>query len=135
MRRILTADCGISPEALRLLTAYSWPGNVREMENTLERAILMHDGEALLPEHLHFASAGEEELVSVAASSIPEGRGIAFGGTGYFQLPETPFSLDALTDAIVRHALERFGGNKSKAAAFLGVSRYALLRRLNKDKE
>jgi len=38
---------------LRALAAYSWPGNVRELENTIERALILGEGDRLLPEHLH----------------------------------------------------------------------------------
>ena len=120
---------GISAEAMRMLCSYPWPGNVREMENTIERAVLMHDGEYLLPEHLHFISLEEDfmqALDPVFASSGEER--ISFGENGWIQLPDKPFSLESMTDAVMGQALERFGGNKSKAAEFLGVSRYALHR-------
>ncbi|SBW00067.1 Two component, sigma54 specific, transcriptional regulator, Fis family [uncultured delta proteobacterium] len=122
---------GISAEAMHLLRTYSWPGNVREMENTLERAVLMHDGEYLLPEHLHFVSAEEEFRPAAGVAPAADVDWISFGSNGWLQLPDAPFSLDSLTDTIVRQALSRFDGNKSKAASFLGVSRYALLRRIN----
>ncbi len=129
----------ISPEAMRQLCAYPWPGNVREMENTIERAVLMHDGETLLPEHLYFLADGVDERLgqawstpTVPSSQEPDADWIAFGKNGWMLLPEEPFVLDELTDGIVKRALERFGGNKSKAAAYLGVSRYALHRRAGK---
>lgn len=121
----------ISPGALRLLVAYPWPGNVREMENTIERAVLMHDGDALLPEHLHFLN----EVGEVAAAGPPDpaldGDWLAFGNTGWVLLPDEPFKLDEMNNLIVRQALARFGGNKSKASAYLGLSRYALHRRVH----
>jgi len=43
----------LTPESLRALAAYSWPGNVRELENTIERALILGEGDRLLPEHLH----------------------------------------------------------------------------------
>ena len=122
---------GISADTMRMLRTYPWPGNVREMENTIERAVLMHDAEYLLPEHLHFVSYDEEYAPEIAAAFGDTETGkISFGANGWIQLPDKSFSLDALTDAVVRQVLDRFGGNKSKAAAFLGVSRYALHRRV-----
>ncbi|WMW67336.1 helix-turn-helix domain-containing protein [Nitratidesulfovibrio liaohensis] len=47
-------------------------------------------------------------------------------------LPDAPFDVEALVDGLVRKAVERFGGNKSRAAAHLGISRFALHRRLSK---
>ncbi len=44
---------GLDPEALRVLSAYDWPGNVRELENTIERALILGDGDRVLPDHLH----------------------------------------------------------------------------------
>jgi len=43
----------LTPETLRALAAYSWPGNIRELENTIERALILGEGDRLLPEHLH----------------------------------------------------------------------------------
>lgn len=125
----------ISPEALRMLRDYPWPGNVREMENTIERAVLMHNGEALLPEHLRFLTevAGDIAAASPVRDEMqaPDDDWISFGKNGWVLLPESPFSMDDLTDAVVRHAMARFDGNKSRAAGYLGLSRYALLRRLS----
>ena len=120
----------ISPEALRLLLNHSWPGNVRELENTLERAILMHDGETLLAEHLYFlpetaeAPPHQPDTATAACGWLP------FGDSGWILLPDTAFTMDELTDTIIAQALKLHNGNKSKAAAYLGVSRYALHRRL-----
>lgn len=119
----------ISPEALNKLCAYPWPGNVREMENTIERAVLLYDGETLLPGHLAFLS--DDSVPRPSAPPEIGGDGwVSFGDGGWALLPENSFSLEALEDALVRRALERFNGNKSNAAEFLGLSRYALYRRL-----
>ncbi len=129
----------IGATALERLLAYPWPGNVRELENTLERAILMHDGEELLPAHLHFA-AGEEETAALESpgqapsASADPAAWMAFGQNGRLLLPDGPFALEELTSAIVERALARFDGNKSKTAAYLGLSRFALHRRV-RDKD
>lgn len=122
----------IAPEALRLLRDYPWPGNVRELENTLERAVLMHDGETLLPEHLYFPPSAEEAQCHsvLPEGTLPGGEWIPFGTNGWFLLPDSAFSLEEMSDAVIGETLKRFEGNKSKAAAFLGLSRYALHRRL-----
>jgi DNA-binding NtrC family response regulator len=135
---------GISPAALEALRQYPWPGNVREMENTLERAVLMHDGDLLLPEHIQFLlpggpggpgfaerrrvpRAGAQHAAAPAPLDLKNPAGIS--------LPEEPLQLDALMDAVVAAALKRFGGNKSKTADYLGISRFALHRRLQQKKE
>ena len=129
----------ISPPAMDMLMNHRWPGNIRELENTLERAILMHDVPELLPEHLHFpdgyedllpAGAAIQATASAAPPSLPSGPWIPFASSGKVQLPEESFSLDALENTIIAEALRRFGGNKSKAAAYLGLSRFALHRRV-----
>ncbi len=48
----------IAPEAQRLLLAYSWPGNIRELKNVIERAIILSNGEELLPAHLPYEIVG-----------------------------------------------------------------------------
>lgn len=117
----------ISDEALRLLKTYPWPGNVREMENAIERAVLMNDGEVLLPSHLEFLAAPEETPKHTVS---PGGERAFFGADGWIALPDEPFSLENLTNAVVLGVLDKFDGNKSRAAAFMGISRFALHRRL-----
>jgi transcriptional regulator with PAS, ATPase and Fis domain len=145
---------GLAPETVDILRHYPWPGNVRELENTIERAVLMHDGDALLPRHISFLSRGaapapappppdsahgngalaEESLATGASPQLPSG-GASEGrfdcaGAGSVVLPDCPINLDALVDSIMHAAVERFDGNKTKAADFLGISRFALHRRL-----
>lgn len=144
----------LAADTTSILRSYSWPGNVRELENTIERAVLMHDGEMLLPRHVSFLSQG----IGPAFIPPPSGQGIGDdtlavspfangpllsgpakgGAAGFFDcsqpgavvLPEDSLRLDDLVDAIVLAAMERFGGNKTKAADYLGISRFALHRRL-----
>lgn len=144
----------LAADTIGVLRSYSWPGNVRELENTIERAVLMHDGELLLPRHISFLSQGigpaflpqpaeagiGEDTLAVSPfaagpllSSPAQGNsGARFDCSipGSIVLPEDPIRLDDLVDAIMNAALERFGGNKTKAADFLGISRFALHRRL-----
>jgi DNA-binding NtrC family response regulator len=149
---------GLSPSTLEVLLHYPWPGNVRELENTVERAVLMHDGELLLPVHVGFLhqslpEASESPFFSEYAvvaekgapalmipfTSLPEDRIQETADTGppldlkgnlLVKLPQEPINLEELMDSIVRMTLERFNGNKSKAAEYLGISRYALHRRI-----
>lgn len=108
---------GPNEEALALLLAYRWPGNVRELRNVLERAILLESEEWILPEHLPL------EIVS-AGGSAPK-------------VLETRLHTDAgdLTLAkaeqiAIEMALAKAGGNKTRAADALGISRQTLRTKL-----
>ncbi len=130
---------GIEEKALEALHVYPWPGNVREMENTIERAVLMHDGDLLLRDHIQFLPhAGVQpggqfvERRSVNRRKEPQfiATKLDLRDPKSITLPNDPLNLDELVDAVVLAALHRFDGNKSKAADFLGISRFALHRRL-----
>lgn len=121
----------VSGEAAEFLARQPWQGNVRELENVIERAVLTCDGEVLERSHLAFlldevSRAGD---TSAAIHGVPV-LGIA-GGQAAFSLPEDGLDVEQLYDTILRKALEKFGGNKTRAAKYLGISRYALHRRLS----
>ncbi|AGW12943.1 sigma-54-dependent transcriptional regulator [Megalodesulfovibrio gigas] len=117
----------LHPDTLALLQRCSWPGNVRELEHAIERAVLLCDDTVLRPEHLSFLASPATactETTSLPPSSIlhlPQA------------LPEEGLDLEALTAHIVEQAVAKFHGNKSRAAAYLGISRFALHRRLQKE--
>jgi len=113
----------ISPDAAALLQRYPWPGNVRELQNTIERAVLLHDGETITVHHLSFlpgARAGTTDVRAVTSLS-PE----------QFELPEGGLDLEAFNRMIVRRTLEKFDGNKTHAARYLGLTRSAFRRRVD----
>ncbi|WBF66974.1 sigma-54 dependent transcriptional regulator [Desulfovibrio subterraneus] len=116
----------ISSEAMDVLLRHMWRGNVRELENTIERAVLVNDDPILKPEHIAFLNM--DRSLHCGAESM----GTIPLDIENLELPEAPIDLEALTTAIVQKALDRFDGNKSKAAAYLGISRFALHRRLQK---
>lgn len=128
----------IHPDTLAQLQTYPWPGNVRELENMIDRAVLMHDADTLRPEHLSFLDVPPTR----AGSSYPgEGGsatpGVAGEGTPILTgeglaLPEGLLDLEALNREILRRALEKFGGNKTRTAQYLGLSRGALRNRLDR---
>ncbi len=105
----------LSPDALRVLEAYQWPGNVRELRNLLERVLLLSDEETIVPDHL------PSEL-----------RAIEVGVDRSFLLPTDGVDLDRVERQLILQALERSGGNKSRAARLLGISRDTLRYRLDK---
>ena len=94
---------GLTPEGIEALTRYSWPGNVREMENKIRRAVVMADGPLLTPADLDLTSPAD----------VPP-------------LPRLKTAKEHLERGLVESALARFGGNITQAAAALGISRQAL---------
>lgn len=114
----------IAPETMDILLHSPWKGNVRELENSIERAVLIHDGIVLSPEHISFLKDHRETECNIdSIYKIPL-------DLENLELPEAPINLEALTTAIIQKALDRFDGNKSKAAAYLGISRFSLHRRV-----
>jgi two-component system, NtrC family, response regulator AtoC len=111
---------GLSREARDLLVAHSWPGNIRELQNALERALILAEGELISAGHLGIVprpSRGEAHPTPTSADS--ERR------------TEAPALVDVEKQMIVE-ALRRANGNKSRAAAALGLSRTQLLRRVRR---
>jgi DNA-binding NtrC family response regulator len=105
----------IAPAAMDLLTAYPWPGNIRELRNLMERLVLMTVGADVLPEHLppHI----------IAGSSPGRGGRPAPGGNSGGERLAT---LEEIERAAIQQTLARVGGNKTKAAEALGISRQTL---------
>jgi two-component system, NtrC family, response regulator AtoC len=108
---------GLSPGAEAALMAYSWPGNVRELRNLVERAVLLSESDLLQPpdfESLHTA------------------RARSGGGHGRFELPSEGVNLEEVEKNLVIQALERTGGNQTRAAALLGLHRDQIRYRIEK---
>ena len=138
---------GITPAALEKLAAYHWPGNVRQLENTIERAVaLSHvsSKNAATQEastqnastqsqggSAQSASAQDGALLDVNDIYLDAGQPKPASGTGNAFLPEG-MTLEQWEDEMVREALRRANGNKSQAARLLGLSRNALRYRLSK---
>jgi DNA-binding NtrC family response regulator len=95
-------------EVMDMLVAYSWPGNIRELKNVLERALLLSGGQPLSKNHF--------PGLTVSALSAPSEAG--------------PLSIAGAEEKQIRLALERFEGNTTKAAEALGISRTTLYRKL-----
>jgi DNA-binding NtrC family response regulator len=106
----------VTPEALRELERYPFPGNVRELEYTLERALILAGRDPIRPEHLTFA---RPELASSAEPWVP-------------RIPPEGLSLEVLERELILQALERARGNKSQAARLLGLTRRTLYSRMEK---
>jgi DNA-binding NtrC family response regulator len=99
---------GFEPDALAAIRSWEWPGNVRELEHAIERAVLMVEGS------------------QIRASDL--GLSIATGDGSKVDEME----LEDVEILLIRKALARFDGNVSRAAQFLGLSRSALYRRIQR---
>ena len=119
--RFPMAASGVRPEAMELLLAHGWPGNIRELENELERAALLAEGPSIGPRDLSpvVGAAPLPEAPCPEASSEPAPAIPAAG--------EQPIrTLAEVEAAHIRDVLDRMGGNKSKTAKVLGISREGL---------
>ena len=104
----------IAEDAIARLMEYHWPGNVREMENVLERSMVLTSGPVLHAADIHLDTAPKRAREQPAGSfGIPEGM-----------------TLDEYEQAIIKDALSKANGNKSQAARLLGLTRNALRYRL-----
>ncbi|WP_367360183.1 sigma-54-dependent transcriptional regulator [Syntrophus sp. (in: bacteria)] len=108
----------LDDSTLKRLNAYDWPGNVRELENVIERAVLVCQGDAVLPEHLYLEDVGSDDPPGEKMSRFREE--IADG------IPEIDFSRDMtiweMEKELIFNTLDKVKGNKTKAAEILGIS-------------
>lgn len=107
----------LGKEALTKLTGYHWPGNVRELRNMCERLCILSAGESIDLTHL------PPEVFSRMAQQKPE-----------VELPKEGIRLEQVEIDLIRQALDRTDGNRSRAAKLLGISRDTLLYRMQKYK-
>ena len=103
----------ISQEAMALLNRYTFPGNVRELENIIERAVAMCQGQTILLRDL------PQDLVDVAFYS-------------YHRPEKALLNLEELEQDYVRHVLNLTGGNRTQAARILGIDRASLWRKMKR---
>ncbi len=116
-----------SPDARAALLSYSWPGNIRELANVVERVVLLAEGTIVSAEMLGLSSEAEHPWR--AAFSSPPGHSEATGNA--FSSP--PDFAEELALDRVREALKRSKGNVSRAANLLGVTRNRLRYRIEKQ--
>jgi two-component system response regulator HydG len=111
----------LSPEAMALLTAYPFPGNVRELRNVLERASLMCDGELIRPEHLPDEVRSPDVTAGMAAVAVPGAGAPAAGPEGVRRAAERE---------AFRRAVDEHRGSRRELARKLGLSERTLYRKL-----
>ncbi|MGD9563037.1 MAG: sigma-54-dependent transcriptional regulator [Pyrinomonadaceae bacterium] len=111
---------GLLPEVERIFRNYDWIGNVRELRNVIERASILEDGEFVTVTHL------PADLLQTSAFS-------SHGPRPTIMLPVDGISLESVEAELARQAVERTGGNLTKAAKLLDISRDQLRYKLKKS--
>jgi transcriptional regulator with GAF, ATPase, and Fis domain len=119
------ASISLTKEVEKLLLMHKWEGNIRELQNVIERAVILCKGSLITPEHLpltivrgfHFTDKDRLQTLDKTVS---------------FDIPPHGLSLDALEKQLVTQALEKSKNNKTKAAKLLGLTRGTFRYRLQK---
>ena len=103
---------GIASQAMKMLSAYAWPGNVRELEHTIERIVILEDGDIIQPEHLpSFISQRQSEL-----QVFSDGE----------------YTLEEIEKRYIQLILRRTKGRRQEAARILGINRKTLGSKIEK---
>jgi transcriptional regulator with PAS, ATPase and Fis domain len=124
---------GLTREVEDVFRSYSWPGNVRELRNVIERVMILEDGDLITTSWLPRGLVKDERPVSPpTVVAAPQAAEVAAPS---FQLPHEGIDLEQIELSLVRQAMERSGGNQTRAAELLGVSRDQLRYRLKKMEE
>jgi transcriptional regulator with PAS, ATPase and Fis domain len=112
---------GVCPEAMRALESFPWPGNIRQLENVIQQAVLTSSGNELKLHHLSPVVHARPEVAAAAASPPAS----AYGGT-------LKQSRETTERANILRALEKAGQSRTRAAQLLGVSRVTLYKKMKK---
>jgi DNA-binding NtrC family response regulator len=132
-RELGVRNPGLTAEAYRVLESHDWPGNVRELGNAMEKCLIFCRGNRVGAEEVAALVLGRGDLRSPENVIEDEAlgrwiqRAVASGRT-----PLLPMLVDHLTKRAIQEALRMTGGNRSRAAAILGLSRPTLLAKISK---
>jgi transcriptional regulator with PAS, ATPase and Fis domain len=119
---------GVNEDVAKAFLHYGWPGNVRELRNVIERAMILEDADEITMKYIPRALTGG----SGALEYLHRDGG---AHADLFPLPPGGVALEEVEMSLVRQAIERSGGNQTKAAELLGISRDQLRYRLKKLEE
>ncbi len=111
----------ISPDAMHALEAYHWPGNVREMENVIERVVALTEGDVIRRQDLPADIGGMDPQDSIFPYPRITEKGIDFGRT-----------IEEIERRMIRDALEKTGGVKARAASLLKLNRTTLVEKMKR---
>ncbi len=117
-------DLTLSRDASELLRRHTWPGNIRELQNAIERGLITSEGTLITPAHLAISS-GTQAVASAPQTALRRAAAPSPPAT-------TAGSLEDLERAAILEALQRAHGHKSHAAALLGLTRFQLYTRLKR---
>jgi DNA-binding NtrC family response regulator len=103
------------------MSSYSWPGNIRELENLMERISVLVDEELILPEHIpdHMSNTSSSETFPMMAAIFKNGRGFNH-------------AVDTFQRSMILHALNETDWVKARAAELLKMNRTTLVERIKK---
>jgi DNA-binding NtrC family response regulator len=121
----------LAPAVLEILRQHRWPGNVRELRNAIGRAVVLCLGDVVLPEHLPPSLLKAAEARRREAAPPPPVAAVSPPPKSESAAPTLQSELDGLEKARILDALNRCGGNQSRAARMLGMARTTLVARLD----
>jgi len=107
-------NMSISKSAIEKLTQYKWNGNIRELENMIERLVILVDSDIIEERHL------PKEIFSITNTK------------NIFNLPESGINLEEVEKSLISQALNISNGNQTHAAKLLGITRHTLIYRMEK---
>jgi len=116
MRQIGCETKRVAMPAMKALKAYHWPGNIRQLQNVIERAVIMCEGPEILPEHLALHDRHPQQ------------------GRNLLEIPEGGINLEDVERILIIQALERTGWVQKKAAKLLGISPRVINYKIRKHK-
>jgi two-component system, NtrC family, response regulator AtoC len=114
--RYHTSPLTITDEALALILRYAWPGNVRQLENAIERLVVLANGNTIKPEDLPQEVRESESRIAKID----------------LKLPDEGIDLEQVEKEILSQALQKHAGNQTRAAQYLNISRKTLIYRMEK---
>jgi len=101
----------LGPVTLKRLEKHAWPGNIRELQHSVERAVIMSDSNVLQPQDFFLSQIEDNDIGALSTSST---------------------NLEDTEKMLIRKVIDKHGGNISKAAKELGLTRASLYRRIEK---
>ncbi len=130
--------CWFDPSAVEVLSQYPWPGNIRQLQNLVERLVITHTGGRISANDLpkEYSTQDTASPPIVAASTPEHATPVIHRQGASAKLPVEGIDLDdyieALENELIRQALDRTNNNKSQASKLLGMNRTTLVEKLKK---